>query len=1369
MNFSKHVKFISTLLVGNLIVSNIYANYTMPPLVFYGNTSSPPTLDISQINNMSQLLQQNSYRDYGFANMSNISPSIVSSATNCTTPNPIEIANGEKLHEEPIFTTGWEMPLSYSSFYHSKDKDIKFNILQSNISYTLKSGWQNNFGTMMYPTGLSPNNRKVRLARALPNGQMSFAEYRDPGKLSQPFTNLDGSVETYEVYSGGLSALDIGILRSRKNMHGIGWEEFKNNGTEIIHTNGKKIKIKNIDSFTTQVIDPANNIYTYIYNDKKDLVKIIYPDNLGSKSFHYGENAAGEKKLTGISINDKRYTTYLYTGDKATQSGRSNGTQTYSLNYGNNYTIVTNPLGAISKYIYTDNTKSKLSRIERSGVNNCPDSSSTVTYDNNGYIKSKVDWNNIETFYTHDSDGRLLEEKNIDKTIKYYWLNSPSLLSKIEILENNNAIQEISYNYYSQNEPAKNRIKSITSCSKLGTSNCSVTGYGYTLHNNGMLKNISIVKNSKSISYTYDDIGNLIEQVNSAGHTIKYSDYDDLGNVGKIIDPNGMIIEFVYDARSRIISKRNTISENNTRIENYKYGPFGITQIEKDGMRETINYDDFGNISNITHGVGDQVISGQFYTYSNLGKLLTVEYREGNNIRFSQSVSHNQLGWTTASKGNNNQNVRYEYDANGNIIKKTDSSKKVTRYIYDKYNNMSEEHRPDGSTIGSIYDQSGNVAFVRDGNGNITRYSYDGFGNLLSISSPDTGNSFYEYDLNGNILKLTRSNGVTTTYSYDSLNRRTKAITGTSVQTWIYDQCTNGIGRLCGTSDGVTAKGYEYTKDGKISVQATSINGVSYPIYWTYDSYGRLESESRQNESYKVTYSYDALSRVNSVKIKIDGVEHTVVSGIEYEPYGGIKNWTYGNGLTRVANYDTNYRLTSLNNLSYSYDVNNLIREIDDRTKPQDLTIYEHDDIGQLVLSSAFSENFELSEVWHFDKNSNRTKSTSNNQYTFYQTNSGNKLSNTTNIEPKSFIYDDLGNITQKTGHGGNLNFTYDGFNRLNTVNDNSTITTYDYDAFNLRSRKSSNAGSVNYVHSPDGRLVAETDLATTQNGSLNTVYIWLGGNIIGMVRGNQLNYVHNDHLGRPHKLTNSNKDVVWESRHTSYDSYVIQSNIGQFNIGFPGQYYDAESNLWYNWNRYYDATTGRYTQSDPVGLAGGTNTYAYVGNNPISFVDYQGQWGIPGAIYGAIAGGIGGGITGGWQGVLVGAATGAAVGALMPTSSHAVGAAAGAAIGSGVASLAGQATGNIVQNRDVMAMENYNFYAAGGAMVGGAAGGPVNHVLSRFGTRVNMIGKPLGTRGYNRTPGMFAGAVFEGTVVGSSEFIGGGLKPNDIQVGCAP
>ncbi len=98
-----------------------------------------------------------------------------------------------------------------------------------------------------------------------------------------------------------------------------------------------------------------------------------------------------------------------------------------------------------------------------------------------------------------------------------------------------------------------------------------------------------------------------------------------------------------------------------------------------------------------------------------------------------------------------------------------------------------------------------------------------------------------------------------------------------------------------------------------------------------------------------------------------------------------------------------------------------------------------------------------------------------------------------------------------------------------------------------------------------------------------------------------------NDHLMPPQMAVNHDNVVTWQAEYTSFGKTDI--SVEQFvnNHRFPGQYYDAESGLYYNWNRYYDSNTGRYFTSDPIGLGGGLNTFGYVNGNPLIYADPNG------------------------------------------------------------------------------------------------------------------------------------------------------------------
>lgn len=108
------------------------------------------------------------------------------------------------------------------------------------------------------------------------------------------------------------------------------------------------------------------------------------------------------------------------------------------------------------------------------------------------------------------------------------------------------------------------------------------------------------------------------------------------------------------------------------------------------------------------------------------------------------------------------------------------------------------------------------------------------------------------------------------------------------------------------------------------------------------------------------------------------------------------------------------------------------------------------------------------------------------------------------------------------------------------------------------------------------------------------------------------IHYVHTDHLGSPQKMTDANQTIVWDAVFTPFGQMHSITGTATNNQRFPGQYFDQETGYHYNYFRDYDPTTGRYVQSDPIGLEYSLNTYSFVDANPIRWIDLNVLFKLP-------------------------------------------------------------------------------------------------------------------------------------------------------------
>ncbi len=170
---------------------------------------------------------------------------------------------------------------------------------------------------------------------------------------------------------------------------------------------------------------------------------------------------------------------------------------------------------------------------------------------------------------------------------------------------------------------------------------------------------------------------------------------------------------------------------------------------------------------------------------------------------------------------------------------------------------------------------------------------------------------------------------------------------------------------------------------------------------------------------------------------------------------------------------------------------------------------------------------------------------------------------------------------------------------------------TYTYNALGQRVTKKIGSMTTLFQYDLEGNLIAELN----GSGQLLRQHIYINQEPIAQLTRKSdgtldVQYVHADHLGTPTLLTNQSGKVVADIEAMPFGETFVEYAEVEYNKRFPGQYKDTETGLHYNYFRDYDPSTGRYVQSDPIGLGDGLNTYVYVGGNPVIFIDSDGLFG---------------------------------------------------------------------------------------------------------------------------------------------------------------
>lgn len=638
-----------------------------------------------------------------------------------------------------------------------------------------------------------------------------------------------------------------------------------------------------------------------------------------------------------------------------------------------------------------------------------------------------------------------------------------------------------------------------------------------------------------------------------------------------------------------------------------------------DGVGRWRTYGAQGELRRSWYGTeDDSVTNGTTYEYDTLFRLIKTVGPKGETSEWSHGNSLLDSWGNVASErhilsGGEVKTTKYVYDGAGRVRSTTDALGQTTSFTYDARNRVRTVTRPDGKVERSDY-TGPYLTQVTDAAGKVYKFAYNALGWLEAETFPDGKTRTYGYDLDGSKVRSTDRRGWSVETTYDdahrpiALNAHGAPATTYSYPDTFTTSATNGVSTV--SSSIVPNLGRD-----RITVSFAGLPERLYEIK------NVLNSELTPIGTDVNTYVNGALVNTSSTRhvgsaggaggrnLAITDATGRTTTFVR-DGAGRHIRTHFAMGVAQHHDYSTEGRLLNTRytfsmpderlGTDYTYDV---VGRLKTRTlaEPGTQWGYAYDALGRLVdFADATRPERYAYDAAHNRTDSGSTVEPNSNRYTTF---AGYALE-----------YDAEGNLTRKysSSTGFDQRLTWNALNQLTTVTTNGSVVTYGYDPVGRRVRRTGD-GVTTYVLYDTGDLLME--LSST--GEAVRTYTYRPGidsplSLREVVGGRESVYYYIlERPGHVRALLDTSGGVASEYRYTPFgEPLPTDSDTGVRSaqpLRFMARELDAATGLYYVRNRWYDPVLARFTSEDPIGIAGGLNTYAYAGNDPVSFRDPSG------------------------------------------------------------------------------------------------------------------------------------------------------------------